>query len=182
MKKIIIIILLTVIALQGFNQNLSAAKQEPKSPEKSRNKKDSLSVKPETLETAKADTTLSLKIGNRNLNVLESLEGPKVTFEKADPEEEADERDEWLNQDNEDNQRHTHRNRFKGHWSGIEFGFNNYVGSDNSIVLPGEINYMTLHSGKSTNFTINFAQLSLGFSDHTGLVTGLGINWNNYKF
>jgi hypothetical protein len=41
---------------------------------------------------------------------------------------------------------------------------------------------MTLHSGKSTNFNINFTQLSLGLSRHIGFVTGLGLNWNNYRY
>ncbi len=182
MKKIILTILVIVIALQGFNQKISAAKQETRNAEKSLNKKDGLSAKLEALETVKPDTTLSLRVGNRNLNVLESLEGPKVTFKKADPEEDTEAKEDWLSQDSEDNQGHSHRNRFKGHWTGVELGFNNYIGSDNSVVLPDEINYMTLHSGKSTNFSINFAQLSLGFSHHTGLVTGLGINWNNYRF
>jgi hypothetical protein len=41
---------------------------------------------------------------------------------------------------------------------------------------------MTLHSGKSSNFNINFSQLSLGLTRHIGFVTGLGFNWNNYRF
>jgi hypothetical protein len=41
---------------------------------------------------------------------------------------------------------------------------------------------MTLRQSKSTNFNINFTQLSLGLSRHIGFVTGLGLNWNNYRF
>jgi hypothetical protein len=41
---------------------------------------------------------------------------------------------------------------------------------------------MSLHSGKSMNFNINFSQVSLGFTRHFGIVTGLGLNWNNYVF
>ena len=63
MKKIILTILVIVIALQGFNQKISAAKQEPKNAEKSLNKKDGLSAKLEALETVKSDTTLSLRVG-----------------------------------------------------------------------------------------------------------------------
>lgn len=74
------------------------------------------------------------------------------------------------------------RMRFKGHWTGLELGFNNYVTSENSLSLPPAIDYMTLHSGKSSNFNLNFVQLSLGMSRHFGIVTGLGITWNNYRF
>jgi hypothetical protein len=204
MKKTVLIILITFIIAQGFTQNLSAAKQENKNKEISLTKSemDTLPLAQEAKSPEKVDTTLNLKILNRNLMVLESLEGQKITFDKTNKEEEikvdtdidvdvdvdVDVEDDvevevnYNNDYDDDNHRNSHRNRFKGHWSGIEVGFNNYVGSDNSNVLPDEINYMTLHSSKSTNFNINFAQLSLGFSNHTGLVTGLGINWNNYKF
>ena len=50
------------------------------------------------------------------------------------------------------------------------------------MVLPDDINYMTLHSGKSINFNLNFSQLSIGLARHIGFVTGLGLNWNNYRF
>jgi len=76
----------------------------------------------------------------------------------------------------------TFREKFRGHWTGIELGFNNYVTSANSLVLPSDIDYMTLHSSKSSNFNINFTQLSLGLTRHIGFVTGLGLNWNNYRF
>jgi hypothetical protein len=186
MKKILLLILFTAFILQGFTRDLWASAQETKKQEVSANinEKDSSITVTGTIPSEKVDTSLTFKIGNRNLIVLESLEGQKVTFEKTDPEEEAEENEKWVGYDKND-YHHRHSNRkysFKGHWADIEFGFNNYLGPDKSIVLPEDINYMTLHSSKSTNFTINFAQLSLGFSDHSGLVTGLGINWNNYKF
>jgi hypothetical protein len=48
--------------------------------------------------------------------------------------------------------------------------------------LPSEISYMELHSGKSNSFNVNFSQVSLGIFRGLGIVTGLGINWNNYVF
>jgi len=50
------------------------------------------------------------------------------------------------------------------------------------LSLPDEIYYMDLHSAKSHNFNINFVQQSIGFSRHFGFVTGLGINWVDYRF
>jgi hypothetical protein len=87
-----------------------------------------------------------------------------------------------VEENDKENERARRRSRFRGHWTGIEFGFNNYVTSDKSLVLPADIDYMTLHSSKSSNFNINFSQLSLGMSRHFGIVTGLGLNWNNYRF
>jgi hypothetical protein len=183
MKKTFTIILLGAIILPGFAQDLSAGIQENKKQEILTNENDSSIAGKGTIKSEVVDTALTLKLGNRNLSVLESLEGNKVTFEKAVPERKTEEREECTRHDEDnDHYKHSHRNKFKGHWSGIEFGFNNYLGPDKSVVLPEDINYMTLHSSKSTSFTINFAQLSLGFSNRAGLVTGLGINWNNYNF
>jgi hypothetical protein len=89
------------------------------------------------------------------------------------------------NNDREEEKESIHQKngeRFKGHWAGLEFGFNNYVTSQNTLDLPSDINYISLNSGISNNFNFNFSQLSFGITKHIGIVTGLGINWNNYKF
>jgi hypothetical protein len=112
---------------------------------------------------------------SRGLSILESLEGPSFSVTNYDR------NDRWA-EDDRDNDRMRRRLRFRGHWSGLELGFNNYMMSDNSVSLPDDIGYMTLNSGKSTNFNINFAQFSIGLGRHIGFVTGLGLNWNNYRF
>jgi outer membrane protein with beta-barrel domain len=168
MKKIGMSILLTAIILQGFSQELSAESERTKKEETKINtgKNTKVTIGDGLLSVEESDSAVNLRIGNRGLNILESLEGPKFNFEKYD----------------DDKDRTGRRNRFKGHWTGVEFGFNNYVTSDKSLVLPDDIGYMNLHSGKSINFNINFTQLSLGLTRHIGFVTGLGLNWNNYKF
>jgi hypothetical protein len=121
------------------------------------------------------DSSLNFKVGNRGVSILESLEGSKVKFEKYPV------KDNWDEEDND--HRHFRRSsRFRGHWTGIELGLNNYVTSDKSFAMPSDIDYMTLQSSKSVNFNINFTQLSLGLTRHIGFVTGLGLNWNNYRF
>ena len=180
MKKFGIIILLTAIIAQGLSQKLSAESQSNKKQENSRNsdQKTKVSIGKDFLSVEESDSSVNFRIGNRGLNILESLEGPKVRIEKYS------ESDNWNfdNQDDRDKKRESRRNRFRGHWSGIEFGFNNYMTSGKSFVMPDDINYMTLHSSKSSNFNINFSQLSLGLGRHIGFVTGLGLNWNNYRF
>jgi len=74
------------------------------------------------------------------------------------------------------------RSHFKGHWGGFEIGLNNYFTDNYDFTIPTEIKYMSLHSGKSRNFNLNFGQLSIGLARHLGFVTGLGIGWNNYMF
>lgn len=179
MKKIGIILLLTAIIAQGFSHiALAESQTEDKQGSQAVNtEKTKVTIGNDLLSVEEKDSSVNVRVGNRGLNILESLEGKKFNFEKYPG------NDEWSQDDNEDDHSRRRRsNRFRGHWSGVELGFNNYLTSDNSLVLPNEIDYMTLHSGKSMNFNINFTQLSLGLTRHIGFVTGLGLNWNNYKF
>lgn len=177
MKKIGIIILLTAIIMQGFSQKVSAESQNDKKQGTAVNKTENtkVTIGKDLVSVEERDSSLNLRVGNRGLNILESLEGPKFNFEKYSRS------DEW-NQDDKEDELASRRNRFRGHWSGVEFGFNNYLTSDKSLVMPDEIDYMTLHSGKSGNFNINFSQLNISLTRHIGFVTGFGFNWNNYRF
>jgi len=177
MKKTGTIILLTVMIMQGFCRELSAESQGGMKQGTRGNKDENtkVSIGKDLLTVEEGDSSLSIRVGNKGLNILESLEGPKLNFERYN------ETDEW-DEEGKDSYRAGGRNRFKGHWAGVEFGFNNYLTSDKSFVLPDEIAYMSLHSGKSSNFNINFSQVSLGLTRHIGFVTGFGLNWNNYKF
>lgn len=177
MKKFGIIILLAAIIIQGFSQKLLAENQDGKKQGNTGNadEKTKVSIGKNLIRIEEGDSTVNVRVGNRGLQILESLEGSKFNVEKYN------DNNEW-NQDNKEEDRARRKNRFKGHWSGVEFGFNNYVTSDKSLVLPVDIEYMTLHSSKSSNFNINFSQLSLGLTRHIGFVTGLGFNWNNYRF
>jgi hypothetical protein len=177
MKKIGIIILLIAITTNGFCLIVSAERQNEEKQVTSNNKTEpsKLIIGNEVVNVEQNDSSLNIKAGNRGLSILESLEGPKFNFKKYS------DNDEWDKEDKE-NEHARRRGRFRGHWTGIEFGFNNFVTSANSLVLPSDIDYMTLHSSKSSNFNINFTQLSLGLTRHMGFVTGLGLNWNNYRF
>jgi hypothetical protein len=177
MKKIGITILLTAIALQGINLKLSAKSQGEivKNTNSGADRNTKVSIGAELLSVEENDSSLNLRVGNRGLNILESLEGPKFKIENYSKKPER-------NQEDKEHAEIRHRNRFKGHWSGIELGFNNYLTSDRSLVLPADIEYMSINSSKSINFNLNFSQLSIGLTQHIGFVTGLGVNFNNYKF
>jgi len=171
--------LLTAIIVQGFSQIVQAENQtEDKQGTQDKNtEKTKVTIGNDLLSVEEKDSSVNVRVGNRGLNILESLEGTKFNFEKYDK------NDKWRQDDKDEEHSWRRRsNRFRGHWAGVELGFNNYLTSDKSLVLPNDIDYMTLHSGKSMNFNINFTQLSLGLTRHIGFVTGLGFNWNNYKF
>ncbi len=85
-------------------------------------------------------------------------------------------------EEDKNEKRRRDRRRFTPHWSSFEIGLNNYLTSDFSTNLPDNEYFMDINTGKSLNININFAQLGIGLSRYFGLVTGLGLEFNNYHF
>jgi hypothetical protein len=182
MKKIGIIVLLTIIISQGFSQASSAEKRgdSPAAVAADSNSITKVVVGHDRLAYVDKGDEINVRVGNRGLNILESLEGkfPKLEVEKYNDYNSFNRED---NDDHKDSKEHR-RTHFKGHWAGCEVGFNNYVTNNYNFSLPAGIEYMSLNSGKAMNFNLNFSQLSIGLCRHIGFVTGLGLSWNNYKF
>lgn len=171
------------IITQGFSQEASAGSRSERSSDRKNYEDDNREViiGKNFMRYSEDDSSVNIRIGNRGLSILESLEdGREIRIRNYEKHESYDESE--YNDDNNRSGRVYRRNRFRGNWSGIEFGYNNYTASRSSHLIPDEIGYMTLHSGKSHNLNLNFAQISMGVTRHIGFVTGLGLNWNNYRF
>ena len=187
MKKILIaLLLITALMLQSWTQ-------EPENNQNGNTLSDTIDntkvvIGRDFIVVDDHKDTVDVKVGDKGISILESLEGKGgMAIRKYDSRREHHlDFNEWNsgndNDRNSDNDNERRSRKFKGHWTGVELGFNNYLSSEKNMVLPAEIGYMTLHSGKSVNFNVNFAQLSLGLTRHIGFVTGLGVNWNNYNF
>jgi len=115
----------------------------------------------------RGDTT-RIKIGDKDISIVEDDEGTSVKVtDSGDKKEESAKK----------------KKKFKGHWSGIEFGLNNFVDDKFSMARTDGEQFMDLNTGKSWNFNWNIKQYSIGFgTDRFGLVTGLGLEFNNYHF
>ena len=76
------------------------------------------------------------------------------------------------------------KRKFNGHWAGFDMGINGYVDPDFKMSFPKETEYMDLRMTKSVGVYINFFEqnISLSKNQKFGMVTGMGINWNNYRF
>ncbi len=73
--------------------------------------------------------------------------------------------------------------RFKGNWAGVELGVNGYLSNTGSLNMPKGYEFLELKYEKSANFNINFFQQSFNLiGNKFGFVTGLGIQWYNYRF
>jgi hypothetical protein len=181
MKETGIILIFIVIVFQVSGQAVTKEKLEESQVTviSDTNENTKVVIGEDLISVVDGKDAVKVRVGNRGLSILESLEGPKFAFEKFEANDSKSmKEDEKEDKDHSNSRR---RQRFTGHWAGAEFGFNNYLYGNNTS-LPSDIDYMSLHSGKSNNFNFNFAQLSLGFARHIGIVTGLGINWNNYRF
>ena len=138
--------------------------------------------------TNNSDATI-VKLGSRIVSITSGENGPRVNVERVTPEKEMSEdkitvsNNYYSNrQDDLEYRSYPSRFRFRPHWSGIEFGFNNYLSADYEFTLPDEYNFMNLNTGKSFNVNINFAQLGIGITRRFGLVTGMGLQFNDYVF
>ncbi len=75
------------------------------------------------------------------------------------------------------------KSKFRGHWIGIEFGLNMLRAENMSFELPADAGFMETRMGRSWNINLNIPKYSIGlFNDYIGMVTGLGIEWCNYRF
>jgi len=73
--------------------------------------------------------------------------------------------------------------RFRGHWSGIIFGINGFANPESILKTPGREVYFDLDMDRSWVVNFNFAQFSIPLiKNNLGLVTGLGLEVNNYFF
>jgi len=70
-----------------------------------------------------------------------------------------------------------------GTWGGFEIGLANFVNSDYKMTLPAGGEFMDLKVANSMEFNFNFAEKSLGIiKNYVGIVTGLGLQYQNYRF
>ncbi|MBK9420542.1 MAG: hypothetical protein IPN44_05750 [Flavobacteriales bacterium] len=68
------------------------------------------------------------------------------------------------------------------YWAGLEFGINSFVTADGRIGDGPESGPLQLNNARSRFFAINFMERKWEFgSNHIGLFTGLGIEFDSYK-
>lgn len=182
MKRLILILFASAVTLPAITQDDSTKlSSATKASTGSQTHDIKVSVGDDIISVEDTDESKRIRIGNRGIEILETLESPRVAFRKYENEE-MDELS--FLQDSDENQSSRRRSgrRFEGHWSGLEIGFNNFLTPDRSMVLPNDIYYLTLNSGRAKNVNLNFAQINIGVTRRIGFVTGLGFNMSNYVF
>ncbi len=75
------------------------------------------------------------------------------------------------------------KTKFHGHWAGFGLGFNGYVDKNFSNTLAAKYDFLKLNMNKSVEVDINFFNVSANIiNNRLGVVTGLGLQYNNYRF
>ncbi len=75
------------------------------------------------------------------------------------------------------------KRKFDGHWSGVEIGFNAMVDPQLNSGFSGEFDFLELNYPKSVTVQLNFFEYNVPIvKNNLGLVTGLGLWINNYRF
>ena len=74
--------------------------------------------------------------------------------------------------------------KFNGHWGGFELGINGYVTPTFSTGWGDEYDYLNLRYEKSIAVNLNIYEqnIALNKAKNIGLITGIGLAWNNYRF
>ena len=125
----------------------------------------------EIIKIIDENDTVTINVGKKELKIIESDDKTSIDVTTRDDFDE----DKW--------EKKTFKKSFNGHWKGLEIGMNNYLTSDYSLTLPAEAQFMELNTGKSWGINLNMLQYDIGFgTDKIGLVTGLGLEFNNYRF
>jgi len=123
----------------------------------------------DTIKAAKGDTVV-VRLGKKKMVIVDSKD--KTVIEIPEKGKKSDEIIEYREV-----------KKFKGHWSGFELGINGFMDKNHSMTQTGDIAWMDLKQARSWNTNINFTQYSIGFgTDKAGLVTGLGLEFNDYHF
>jgi hypothetical protein len=114
--------------------------------------------------------TVHVRIGNQNIEIIISDRDTTVKIDDADR----------LHPDIECSKKP--KRKFDGHWDGLDFGANLLLKTDYSMYPEGTPEFLEIRPEKSFEVNINLFEYSFGFGQYVGLVTGLGFNFNDYKF
>ncbi|MEI6455791.1 MAG: outer membrane beta-barrel protein [bacterium] len=78
---------------------------------------------------------------------------------------------------------HRKKDQYRGHWAGVELGWNMYVTPDFNMNFPPSQQYMNLNTARSLMVNLNPFELNVNlWKNHIGFTTGLGFQLNNYYF
>lgn len=127
------------------------------------------------VKTDKYNDTTYIKIPGGSVTVTESEDTVKIRLGN---------REMIIDEDGNVITKRCGKPKFNGHWAGVDIGFNGYVNKDFNMNFPRETEYMDLRMEKSIAVNLNFFEqnIPLAKNQKWGMLTGLGLAFNNYRF
>lgn len=125
-----------------------------------------------------------VKIGNNTIDIRDNAKDTvKIRVGKKTMVITEGKHDTTINYNKDKEAKGSGHDKFKGHWDAFEIGVNSFAKVDyTGYPTP---NFMDLNHNKSLEVNLNVVKISIGLQkNHTsvGLVTGLGLNFNDYRF
>ncbi len=80
--------------------------------------------------------------------------------------------------------RENYNKSFEGHWGGFDLSLNGYLDKNGNMSFLGANHYLELNMPKSIGVHLNLYEqnIRLSNSGRFGFITGLGLEWHNYRF
>ncbi len=113
--------------------------------------------------------SVKIRVGRKTMVVSDGKHGTKVAIDQLDDQGYK----KWTG----------HLPKFKGHWAIFEMGVNSFTNVNYSNYATK--NFMDVDHNKSMEVNINIFKISFGLQkkeNNIGLVTGMGLNFNDYRF
>lgn len=189
MKSLLIIQILLIYSLTILAQNIENNTVRGNSADT----KDTALVKlinPATEpEKTQSNDTTRIKLGKKGITIIERNGKTTVditdigdtTIKKKEEIESWDkvEKDQnnWL-----ENESNKWKKKQRFHFAGLELGLNNYVDKKYNLSRSGNDSYMDINTGISMVCNLNIIEYPIKVTQNSAFVTGLGFNFNNYRF
>ena len=140
---------------------------------------------------ADSDHDVSVDLGRNGLNIQENGDSTTIILNDKRIVVVTDDsvrvnigqRDYVISDDGVKISKHDKKPKFNGHWAGFGLSVNGLLNQNHLIDYPTDADYLDLNYNKSTGVSINFFEQNVNlYNQNLGLVTGLGVTWNNYRF
>ncbi|MDP2235896.1 MAG: head GIN domain-containing protein [Bacteroidales bacterium] len=164
-----------VFAKDKLTSNLSGASKVryDNAPAEHNTNKSANATEKTTVTVSKGDT-VNVNIGNLRIQVLDGDSTVVVVGNRKLVVDES----------GSVNLSRTKKHKFNGHWAGVDLGINGLLTTDFDMGYPAKYAYLDQRTEKSIAVNVNFYEqnIPLNKSKTLGLVSGLGLTWNNYRF
>jgi hypothetical protein len=124
-----------------------------------------------TKKESSPDTT-KLRIGNSRIIIIDDKDKPvndsgyKNVFGRKDS-----------------LKKHKKDREAKVHWAGLELGFNGFMTSPGNETMPKGYEFLQLNTGRIGTVNLNLFEVTVPiYKSYISLVSGMGLEWNNYYF